>query len=250
MRLEGRVAIVTGGGISIGKAYSLGLAREGAKVVIADLNAEGGALTAKEIQDKGGQAISVPTDVSDKASTEAMAKAALDAFGRIDILVNNAAWFATLPLRDLEEIEVDEWDRVMAINLRGPFLCVRAVVPEMKRRQWGRIINISSSSVLSGNPRRIHYVVSKMGIIGLSRSLAGSLGDYNILVNSIMPGGVMDESTIAAYGREFYERPQTRPLKRVQVPEDLVGTVIFLSSDDSDFITGQNILVDGGASKY
>ena len=250
MRLDERVAIVTGGGVSIGKAYSLGLAREGAKVVIADINAEGGAVTAQEIKDNGGEAISVPTDVADQASTEAMAKAALDAYGRIDILVNNAAWFATLPLRDLEEIDVDEWDKVMAINLRGPFLCVRAVVPEMKQRQWGRIINISSSSVMGGNPRRIHYVTSKMGIIGFSRSLAGALGDDNILVNSILPGGTMDESTLAAYGREFYERPQTKPLKRIQVPEDLVGTVIFLSSDDSAFITGQAIVVDGGASKY
>lgn len=250
MRLADRVAIVTGGGISIGRAYSLGLAREGAKVVIADIDAAGGAKTAADIKDAGGQAISVVTDVSSKASVDAMAKAAMDAFGRMDILVNNAALFAKLPLHTLEETEVEEWDRVMAVNLRGPFLCVKAVAPEMRRRKWGRIINISSSSVISGNAKRIHYVTSKMGIIGFTRSLAGALGDDNICVNSIMPGATMDDSTIEAYGKQWYRGPLTRPLKRIQVPEDLVGTVLFLSSDDSAFITGQAFCVDGGEFKY
>lgn len=250
MRLADRVAIVTGGGISIGRAYSLGLAREGAKVVIADIDAAGGAKTAADIKAAGGQAISVVTDVSSKASADAMAETAKNAFGRIDILVNNAALFAKLPLHTLEETDVEEWDRVMAVNLRGPFLCVKAVVPEMRRRKWGRIINISSSSVISGNAKRIHYVTSKMGIIGFTRSLAGALGDDNICVNSIMPGATMDDSTIEAYGKQWYQGPLTRPLKRIQVPEDLVGTVLFLSSDDSAFITGQAFCVDGGEFKY
>jgi len=250
MRLKDRVAIVTGGGISIGRAYSLGLAREGAKVVIADIDAEGAAKTAAEIKAAGGEAIAVKTDVASKASVDAMAKATVDAYGRIDILVNNAALFAKLPLHTLDETDVEEWDRVMAVNLRGPFLCVKAVVPEMRKRKWGRIINISSSSIICGNAKRIHYVTSKMGIIGFTRSLSAAVGDDNICVNAIMPGATMDDSTIEAYGKEWYQGPLTRPIKRIQVPEDLVGTVLFLSSDDSSFITGQAICVDGGEFKY
>ncbi|MSQ27774.1 MAG: 3-oxoacyl-ACP reductase FabG [Dehalococcoidia bacterium] len=251
MRLENRVAIVTGGGYGIGRAYSEGLAREGAKVVIADINDEGSMATQHAITSAGGEALAVHTDVSDQASTEAMAKAAIDRFGRIDILVNNAAYFATLPLQDFDEMDVATWDRVMAVNLKGPFLCCKAVVPQMRRQKYGKIVNISSSSILPGNPKRIHYVTSKAGIIGFSRSMARALGDDNICVNSVMPGSTASEGTIIAYGQEFFDRAvASKPLKRVQKPEDLVGTIIFLSSSDSDFITGAAINVDGGVYPY
>jgi 3-oxoacyl-[acyl-carrier protein] reductase len=175
----------------------------------------------------------------------------MDRFGRIDILVNNAAYFAALPLREFEDIEVDEWDKVMAVNLRGPFLCAQAVIPHMKAQQYGKIINISSGSILIGNAVRVHYVTSKAGIIGFTRSLARPLGEYNICVNSIMPGSTASEGILEAYPHETLERvAATRALKRIQQPEDLVGTVIFLASADSDFMTGQAILVDGGAKMY
>lgn len=251
MRLQDRVAIVTGGGFGIGRAYSLGLAKEGAKVVIADINDEGAKFTEDAIRAASGEALAIHTDVADQASVEAMARAALERFGRIDILVNNAAFFAALPLRTLEEIDVAEWDKVMAVNLRGPFLCVKAVVPQMKQQRYGKIINISSGSILSGNPLRLHYVTSKAGLIGFTRSLARALGEYNICVNTLMPGSVASEGTLAAYPYEVFERAAAeRCFKRVAQPEDLVGTVIFLASSDSDFITGQAILVDGGARMY
>lgn len=251
MRLQDRVAIVTGGGFGIGRAYSEGIAREGGKVVVADINDKGAAATVEAINARDGAAIAVHTDVADEESTLAMARTAIERFGRIDILVNNAALFTQLPLHTLEEIDVDEWDRVMAIDLRGPFLCTKAVVPQMKARGYGKIINISSSSIMGGNPLRIHYVTAKAGLIGFTRSLARALGDHNICVNTIMPGSVASEGAITAYGPEFFERNKGgRSIKRVQEPEDLVGTVVFLSSSDSDFVTGQAIVVDGGHSFY
>lgn len=251
MRLQDRVAIVTGGGYGIGRSYSAGIAREGGKVLIADINEDAAKQAERQIQDAGGHALAVRTDVSDEQSVEAMARAALDRFGRIDILVNNAAYFAALPLHDLDEIDVEEWDKVMAINLRGPFLCTKAVVPQMKQQRYGKIINISSASILNGNPRRIHYVTSKSGIIGFTRSLARALGDYNICVNSVMPGSTVSEGTLLAYPYEQFERTAgNRALKRIQQPEDLVGTILFLSSSDSDFVTGQAINVDGGMMMY
>ena len=252
MILQGRVAIVTGGGFGIGRAYSLGIAREGGKVVIADINDEGSAATAYAIEKEGSEALVIHTDVSDQASTQAMARAAMERFGRIDVLVNNAAFFTTLPLRDLDEMEVEEWDRVMGINLRGPFLCVKAVVPQMRAQSYGKIINISSDSVLVGNPKRIHYVTSKAGLIGFTRSLARALGDHHIAVNTIMPGSTASEGAIAAYGPEFFQRQLSgnKAFKSIQQPEDLVGAVIFLSSSYSDYITGQTLAVNGGTSMY
>jgi 3-oxoacyl-[acyl-carrier protein] reductase len=251
MRLADRVAIVTGGGFGIGRAYSKALAREGARVVIADLNDAAAQEAEREIRADGCEATAVHLDVADPASTRAMADAALSAYGRIDVLVNNAAYFAALPLHTLDEIEVDEWDRVMAINLRGPFLCAKAVVPQMREQRSGKIINISSSSILMGNELRIHYVASKAGLIGLTRSLARALGEHNICVNSILPGSTASEGTLQAYPYELFERVAAqRALKRVQEPEDLVGAVLFLASSDSDFITGQAINVDGGHMMY
>ena len=247
MRLKDRVAIVTGGGFGIGRAYSQGLAREGAKVVMADINDEGMAITEEAIGAEGGEVMAVHTDVSDQKSTEAMARAAIERFGRIDILVNNAAWVATLPLRNFEEIEVDEWDKVMAINLRGPFLCCKATVPYMKEQMYGKIINISSSSIMTGNPKRIHYVTSKAGLVGYTRSLAHALGEYNICVNTLMPGSTASEGIVAAYPEGQLERAAARrAFKRVELPEDLVGGLIFLSSSDSDFMTGQSLVINGG----
>ena len=251
MRLKDRVAVVTGGGFGIGRFYSTGIAREGGRVVIADINDEAAALTVQTIRAAGGEAVAVHTDVADQESTRAMARTAMEAFGRIDILVNNAAFFANLPLRDFEEIDVAEWDRVMAVNVRGPFLCAQAVAPHMRAQKYGKIINISSSSLLFGNPKRIHYVTSKAALLGFSRSLARALGDDNICVNTIMPGGTDSEGLRAFQGEAYIQRMGgNKAFKRVQKPEDLVGTVLFLASSDSDFITGAAIVVDGGDAMY
>jgi 3-oxoacyl-[acyl-carrier protein] reductase len=251
MRLKDKVAIVTGGGFGIGSRYSLGLAREGARVVVADVNEQGMEETLEALESEGADALSVRTDVSNEASTRAMVDAAIRRFGRVDVLVNNAALFTALPLRDWEDISIEEWDNCMAVNLRGPFLCSRAVAPHMKQRNYGKIINISSASVFSGNPRRAHYVTSKMGLIGFTRSLAQALGKYNICVNSILPGSTASEGTREAYGADHFTRvPAGRAIPRVQIPEDLVGTVVFLASSDSDFITGQALVVDGGVAMY
>jgi 3-oxoacyl-[acyl-carrier protein] reductase len=249
MRLQDRVAIVTGGGHGIGRAYALGLAGEGARVLVADLDLAAAEETARQIEAAGGQALAVRTDVAEVESTEAMARAAAERWGRIDILVNNAAVFATVPISRVgfEQISSDEWDRLMAVNVRGVWLCCRAVVPYLRRQGKGKIVNISSSTVLDGSPTRVHYVASKAAVIGLTRTLARELGDANVCVNVLLPGSTLSEAEPTEEVLRMRARPaQQRAFKRVQRPDDLVGTMLFLCSDDSDFITGQSLVCDGG----
>jgi len=252
MRLQNKVAIVTGGGVGIGKAYAQGLAQEGAKVVVADIQEAEAQKVAADIRKAGDEAIAVPVDVTSVEKTQAMAQAALQAYGRIDILVNNAGLYSALKKKNFMEIDPDEWDRVMAVNVKGLFLCVKAVYPAMKQQGKGKIINISSGTALSGSPLFLHYVSSKAGVLGFTRALAREVGDDNICVNSIMPGltisgsnqeGVMTPEQVA-------DRRKRRCFQRDQYPQDLVGTVIFLASDDSDFMTGQSISVDGGMNMH
>ncbi len=249
MRLEGKVAIITGAGHGIGRAYALGLAREGARVLAADIDQAAAEETARQIVAAGGEALAVRTDVADQQSTEAMARAAADRWGRIDILVNNAAIFATIPISRVgfEDVSVDEWDRLMAVNVRGVWLCCRAVAPYLRRAGKGKIVNISSSTVLEGSPTRAHYVASKAAVIGLTRTLARELGDANVCVNVLLPGSTLSEAEPTEEIIKMRAKPaEKRAIKRVQRPDDLVGTMIFLCSDDSDFITGQSIVCDGG----
>ena len=246
MRLADKVVIVTGGSIGIGHAYSLGLAAEGARVVVADIADP--QPTVKEIEARGGQALGVSGDVSREEDTLDLATKTLQRFGRIDVLVNNAALYGTLERRPFMEIPVEEWDRVMAVNLRGLFLCARAVFPAMKAQGTGKIINIASSTFFKGVPNYIHYTTSKGGVVGFTRSLARELGDVGIRVNAIAPGFTLsgeNEKNMPEEGKQTNIR--MRMLKRAQVPDDLVGTLVFLASDDSDFITGQTIAVDGGS---
>lgn len=240
---EGRVVIVTGGGLGIGKSYCHGFAEAGAQVVVADVDEEAANRVASDVD-----GLAVPVDVSDEASTEAMAKTAHDRYGRIDILVNNAGLFtAILPMKPWTEISVEEWDRVMAVNVRGYLLCARAVFPYMKERGWGRIINIGSSTALSGVPGFLHYVTSKGAIMGLTRALAREIGEIGITVNTVTPGLVSTEGVKRHYSKEMLEsRVNARSIKRQQMPEDLVGAVMFLSSERAGFITGQILNVDGG----
>lgn len=247
-RLDGRVAIVTGGAGAIGSAFCRGFAQEGASVVVADL-ANTGQIVA-ELKDAGHRAIGVTVDVSDQGSTEEMAQATLDAFGHIEILVNNAAFFKTVTRGPFEDITIEEWDRTMAVNVRGPWLCSRAVLSAMKGQGSGRIINISSNVVWKGVPGFLHYTTSKSALIGLTRGMAREVGDYGITVNNVAPDFIPD-----AFLREHQPGNEEavnaqRAIKRTSVPEDMVGTVLFLSSDDAAFITGQAILVNGGAFMY
>ncbi|MGH7830032.1 MAG: SDR family NAD(P)-dependent oxidoreductase, partial [Candidatus Binatia bacterium] len=179
--------------------------------------------------------------------------ATLQRFGRIDILVNNAAIFATIPMNrgGIDSIEPEEWDRMMTVNLKGPFLCVRAVLPAMRKQKSGKIINISSGTVLAGSAGRIHYVTSKAGVIGFTRTLAREVGDDNIQVNAIAPGSTLSEENPDEKIVQLRQgRVQDRALKRVQLPQDLVGAVLFLASSLSDFMTGQTLVVDGGACMH
>ncbi|MGH7773374.1 MAG: SDR family NAD(P)-dependent oxidoreductase [Candidatus Binatia bacterium] len=244
MRLQGKVAIVTGGARNIGAVYAKRLAAEGARVVIADvLDGEG---TAKAILDSGGQAMALRIDVSKEEDVLRMADETVKEYGRIDILVNNAAIFLSIERRSFDQISAEEWDQVSAVNIKGPFLCAKAVFPQMKKQRSGKIINISSTTAVAGTPLFVHYVASKAALIGMTRALAREMGEYGICVNAIAPGLVEHEGQTAP--KEFTEfQLKARAIKRLETPEDLTGTLIYLASSDSDFVTGQTIVVDGGS---
>jgi 3-oxoacyl-[acyl-carrier protein] reductase len=244
-RLAGRLAVVTGAGQGLGRAFAARLLAEGAGVVIADLDLAKAQAVAKELGD-GATAIGV--DVADEASVTALAEHA-GALGTVDILVNNASIFSTLELRPFDEIAVDEWDRVMAVNVKGAYLCARAFVPGMRTAGYGKIINISSATVFIGRPLYLHYVTSKAAVIGMTRALASEVGPDGIRVNAVTPGSTQTEVRRRTVTPEQAERIiGAQAIKRREVPDDVVGTVAFLASPDSDFITGQTINVDGGAA--
>jgi NAD(P)-dependent dehydrogenase (short-subunit alcohol dehydrogenase family) len=250
-RLQGRTAIVTGGAVGIGRFYSEGLAAQGAEVMIADI-VDGSALAA-EIAAKYGRnsTASFKFDVSDEAQVKALVAKTLERFGKIDILVNNAALYAPLPTLKVEEIDVELWDRVMAVNIRGPFLMVKHVVPHMIQRKYGKIVNIGSGTVARGIPNFSHYVTSKGAITAFTRAISRELGDYGICVNTLAPGYTLSETGLKNTVHVAQSRAaavQRRAIKRDEYPEDLVGTLIYLCSSDSDFVTGQVIAVDGGAN--
>ena len=245
MKLEGKVALVTGGSRGIGKAIALKLAREGARVVVNYVNgAKEAAIVVEEIKSYGGEAMQIMADVSKKNQVNKMISDVIESYGGIDILVNNAGILIPTNLMETSE---EEWDKVMAVNLKGPFLCTRAVFPYMREQKAGKIINITSDTFFLGRVHLAHYVASKGGVIGLTRVLANELGQFNINVNCIAPGSTFSEDPDNLNSLE--RRKQVVPLRalqRVEYPQDLVGTVIFLASSDSDFITGQTIAVNGG----
>jgi 3-oxoacyl-[acyl-carrier protein] reductase len=252
-RLQDRVIIVTGGAHGIGRVYGKGLAREGARVVVADVDGAGAEAAAKALNTSGYEALAVEVDVSQPEATERMARAAIERFGRIDGLINNAALFQRPAMSRVpfDQIPLAEWDRLMAVNVRGVFLCCRAVAPYMKQQRRGKIVNISSGTVFYGAPLALHYVTSKAGVIGLTRALARELGEYNINVNAVAPGLTLSmESESEARLAQNQQRIQARALKRTEVPQDLVGTIVFLCSSESDFMTGQTLVVDGGAQMH
>jgi 3-oxoacyl-[acyl-carrier protein] reductase len=248
--LEGKVVVVTGGGHGIGRAYCLGIAHEGGKAVVADLDGAAAVQVANQIEQAGGEALAIPMDVAKAASCQEMTDRTLERFGQIDGLVNNAAIFLSVPLQRGGALDIDEeeWDRVMAVNVKGVWLCARAVIPAMQQRRQGSIVNISSNMAFQGSLGMIHYVTSKAAVVGFSRVLARELGPFNIRVNSLAPGLTLSEDDPTQETIQSNEQVASgRVLRRIERPEDLVGTALYLLSDLSSFVTGQAILVNGGA---
>ena len=246
-RLDGRVAIVTGAAQGIGAAYAKRFAEEGAKVAICDV--QDCTNVVNTIAQSGGEALGMEVDVSDEAQVDALVAKTVEKFGRVDVMVPNAAIFAAIQRRSFLEIGVEEWDRVMAVNVRGTFVCIKAVVPQMKEQGYGKIVNISSATVQAGVPWFLHYVSSKGAVDAMTRAAARELGDFGIRVNSIAPGFTMSEqieSQREALQFNIDMNLAGRAFKRDETPEDLLGTMVFLASAESDFITGQTVLVDGG----
>jgi 3-oxoacyl-[acyl-carrier protein] reductase len=226
------------------------LAAEGAKIVIAEIDEAAALAVAHELTRSGFEALGVRTDVSDPDSVEKMAAAAIERFGRIDVLINNAAIFATVPMSrsPFDQITVGEWDRMMTVNLKGTWLASCAVIPQMRKQGYGKIINISSGTALKGSPSRIHYVTSKAGILGFTKTLANEVGKDNICVNCVAPGSTLsEENPDEDIIKMRTQASSARALKRVQSPDDLTGAIVFFASADSDFITGQTLVVDGGS---
>jgi NAD(P)-dependent dehydrogenase (short-subunit alcohol dehydrogenase family) len=242
-RLHGRVVLVTGAAQGIGRIYARRLIAEGAQVVIADLNFPQARSTAAELG-----ALGLEVDVADRGSVQRMVQQTVDAFGRIDVLVNNAAVFGLLEYQPIEDISVELWDRVMAVNVRGVFLCCQAVVPVMKAHGGGKIINIASGTLLSGVPNFLHYITSKGAVFAMTRALSREVGPFGITVNTLSPGLTMSDNVRLHHPPEQIERSRnSRALARDEVPEDLDGALAFLASDDANFMTGQMIVVNGGA---
>ena len=249
MRLAERGAIVTGAGRGLGRAYAIAFAAEGAAVVVAEIDEVAGRATADLITAGGGRSLAITTDVVSVGSVDEMVAGTLEAFGRIDVLVNNAAIYDGIRCAPVEALTVEEWDRVLAVNVRGAWNGVRAVVPTMKRQGSGKIVNVASGTVLGGTPYMLHYVASKGAIVAMSRALARELGPYGITVNTLVPG-LTDSGA-----RKVWDVPDGAPqvrstpsLERRLTPDDIVGAAVFLASTDSDMMTGQLLVINGGTT--
>ena len=249
MRLRDKVVIITGAAHGIGKAYARRFAQEGAHVVVADIDASAGERESKSLLDEGFSAWARTTDVRRYADVTALVSETLARFGRIDVLLNNAAIYVTQKLwkGPIEELDLAEWDRVIEVNLKGVFICSKAVIPIMKQQRAGKIINIASGTFFSGSGNMPHYTTAKGGVVALTRVMARQLGEWNINVNCMTPGSTMSEESVTDDVLKRREGSiEKRAFKRVERPADIVGTAVFLASSDSDFITGQLLVVEGG----
>ena len=249
MRLQNKVAIITGAAHGIGKAYARKFAEEGAHVVIADIDASGGDAVAKALIDSRLSAWARATDVRSFPSVEGLMRETKDKFGCIDILLNNAAIYVTQNLwkGPVEELALEEWNRVIEVNLKGVFLCCKAAIPIMKQQRSGKIINIASGTFFSGSGDMPHYTTAKGGVVALTRVIARQLGEWAINVNCMTPGSTMSEESASEETLKRREGSMDkRCFKRIETPADIVGTALFLASADSDFMTGQLLVVEGG----
>lgn len=246
--LKDRTIIITGGATGIGRAFALGAAAQGANVVVADMNAADE--TVAEIQATGGQALAVRVDVSDNASVQAMAKAALERFGRIDGLVNNAAYFREVKLTPFEELDDAQWDRIFDVNVKGVWQCCKAVMPAMRAQNSGSIVNIASVVAVAGQPGYLHYVATKGAVLSMTKGLAKECGAHNVRVNVIAPGFVLTDATKNRPIEWQQSFLKARAISREQRPDDLVGTALYLLSDLAGFVSGQTMVVDGGHIMY
>lgn len=246
-RLDGKVAVVTGAAAGLGRAFCLKLASEGAKIAaVTGKNAAGLNETVQLVKESGGTAIALLADISNEIDTLRMAEETASKVGAINVLVNNAAIYRGISRAPFYEIDPREWDKVLTVNVKGPWLCARAVFPYMKQQGKGKIINISSATFFSGSKNWSHYVTSKGAIVGLTRALAQELGDYNICVNAIAPGFTLTEASLELMPDAGTYGVSRGCIKRGETEEDLVGIVAFLASDEADFISGQTFVVDGG----
>ncbi|MEJ2098746.1 MAG: 3-oxoacyl-ACP reductase FabG [Desulfobacterales bacterium] len=243
MRLKDKVAIVTGAARGLGKTFATALAGEGAKIVALDIADPDE--TVRMIAASGGTARGTRADVTVEADCRRAAEETVAAFGQIDILVNNAAIIYGLKRKPFYEIDPAEWDRVMTVNVKGAWLCTRAVFPYMQRQGKGKIVNLSSETYFTGSHGFVHYVASKAAVVGLTRSMAVELGPHNITINALAPGFTDSEASRSIDDVSKYDTSRT-PMGRLQQPADLIGALLFLCSDDSDVVTGQTLLVDGG----
>jgi NAD(P)-dependent dehydrogenase (short-subunit alcohol dehydrogenase family) len=251
-RLDGRVAILTGGAKGIGRHYAGALAAQGARLMIADVT-DGKDIAADIARQHGANSVeSTVTDVSDEGAVRVLVAKTMERFGKIDILVNNAALFAPLREQKVTDIDVALWDRVMAVNIRGVFLMTKHVAPHMIAQKYGKIVNISSGTVARGIPHFAHYVTSKGAVTAFTRATSRELGEHNICVNNLAPGFTLSDTVVEENPQHLEHSRQPsiarRALKRDEYPQDLLGALVFLASADSDFITGQTIAVDGGAT--
>jgi 3-oxoacyl-[acyl-carrier protein] reductase len=245
--LQGKVAIVTGAAQGIGEEYARGLAAEGAAVTIADVNADKGEVVAEKLRADGHKAIFVKTDVSDLASVEEMAARTAAEFGGIDLLVNNAMIFYGLPFESIEEMPVERFDRVWSVGVKGTFLATRAVLPYLRKRGGGAIVNQGSTAAYHNSPNRLHYNVTKQAIHGMTKTLANELGKDGVRVNCIAPGATETEALTTGVPADVLQKATAgQAIQRLGQTTDLVGTLIFLLSDQSAMVTGQTIVVDGG----
>jgi len=253
MRLQDKVAIITGSARGLGRGFAVRFAREGAKLVICDiLDCEP---VAREIKAIGGEVLALKTDVTSKEHTAEMAKKAVDRFDRIDILVNNAGVVGNLGMPDFmkpaDQTTAEEWDKILAVNVKGLFLCCKAVIPYMKKQGEGKIVNIASTTAFTGLPLFLHYSTSKGGVVTMTRGLATALGDFNINVNAVAPGLVLTEAMQTIFTEEETKKIlETQLIKRSLQPEDIAGAVVFLASDEANMITGQTLAVNAGESLH
>ncbi|MFQ5683838.1 MAG: SDR family NAD(P)-dependent oxidoreductase [Candidatus Binatia bacterium] len=249
MRLQGKVTVITGAGHGIGKAYAQRFAEEGAHVVIAELDERAGNSVAAALRDGGHSAWARTTDVRNYRSIEGLVRETVERFKRIDVLLNNAAIYVTEPLWKglVEDLPLEEWDRVLEVNLKGVFMCCRAVIPTMKAQRSGKIINIASGTFFGGTGNMPHYTSSKGAVVALTRVMARQLGPWKINVNCLTPGSTMSEEAVTDKVKERRESGiNRRAFSRIELPEDITGTALFLASSDSDFMTGQLLVVEGG----